>query len=48
MEKFMCPKCGKTAMVKKETENGTYKLICNECGFEHQLLPPDTELSGFV
>jgi uncharacterized metal-binding protein (TIGR02443 family) len=48
MEKFLCPKCGKQAMIKKETEQDVYTLVCTECGFQHQLLPQDSEMSGFV
>jgi Zn ribbon nucleic-acid-binding protein len=48
MDGFICPKCGKRTMKKKEKEPGVYKLVCLKCGFEHNELPSDDKLRGFV
>ena len=48
MEGYICPKCGKRTMIKKETDPGEYKLICSECGFQHRRLPKDESKKGFV
>ena len=48
MGSFICPRCGKRTMIKKEVEPGKYKLICSECGFEHQMLPKDESKKGFA
>jgi transcription elongation factor Elf1 len=47
MEGFICPKCGKRAMIKKEVEPGKYQLVCSKCGFQHRMLPDDKK-RGFV
>ena len=41
MEKFVCPRCGKRSMIKKETEDGKYFLICQSCGMKRGKLPKD-------
>jgi len=48
MEGFICPKCGKRTMIKKEISPGKYQLICSECGFQHRMLPIDDKMRGFV
>jgi len=48
MEGFICPRCGKQTMVKKEIEPGKYQLVCMECGFKHSMLPDDDKKRGFV
>jgi predicted RNA-binding Zn-ribbon protein involved in translation (DUF1610 family) len=48
MEGFICPRCGKRTMIKKEVEKAKYKLICSECGFKHRKLPKDEKKRGFV
>jgi transcription elongation factor Elf1 len=47
MEGFICPKCGKRTMTKKEVEPGKYQLVCSKCGFQHRMLPDDKK-RGFV
>ncbi len=41
MNYYICPKCGKKAMVKQKTTNGKYILICQICGFKRGTLPKD-------
>ena len=48
MEGFICPECGKRAMIKKEIEPGKYQLVCSKCGFQHCILPKDDKKRGFV
>ena len=48
MEGFICPKCGKRTMIRKEVEPGKYKLVCYKCGFQHHMLPKDDKKRGFV
>ena len=48
MEYYICPKCGKRTMIKKEVEPGKYQLICSACGFQHRILPKDEKKRGFV
>jgi transcription elongation factor Elf1 len=48
MEEFICPKCGKRTMVKKEVEPGKYQLVCSKCGFQHGMLPDDDKKRGFI
>jgi len=48
MEGFICPKCGKRAMIKKEVEPGKYKLICIDCGFQRGDLPVEDQKRGFT
>ena len=43
MEEFICPKCGNRTMTKKETEEGTYQLVCNKCGFRYEALPQEDD-----
>jgi hypothetical protein len=47
MEGFICPKCGKRSMIKKEIQPGKYQLVCSECNFQHRILPDDKK-KGFV
>jgi predicted RNA-binding Zn-ribbon protein involved in translation (DUF1610 family) len=37
MDSFICPKCGKTTMVKQEIQHGKYQLVCERCGFQSPL-----------
>ncbi len=39
MEMYVCPKCGKRAMEKKETDHDSYILICTACGFKRGEFP---------
>lgn len=48
MEDFICPKCGKRSMVKKEVEPGKYQLVCTKCEYKHYMLPKDDKKRGFV
>jgi transcription elongation factor Elf1 len=48
MEGFICPKCGKRKMIKKEVIPGKYSLVCSACGFQHRMLPKDDRKRGFV
>jgi DNA-directed RNA polymerase subunit M/transcription elongation factor TFIIS len=48
MEGFICPKCGKRTMIKKEVEPGKYKLVCSKCSYEHRTLPKDESKKGFA
>jgi transcription elongation factor Elf1 len=46
MDIFICPKCGKRTLVKKEVESGKYKLICSTCGFQREALPIGDQKQG--
>jgi len=46
MDAFICPKCGKRTLVKKEIESGKYKLICKDCGFQREALPVEDSKRG--
>jgi len=46
MDVFVCPKCRKKTLVKKEVESGKYKLICSECGFQHGDLSVEDQKRG--
>jgi len=46
MDIFICPRCGKRTLVKKEVEPGKYKLICNACGFQREALPAEDPKQG--
>jgi hypothetical protein len=48
MEGFICPRCGKRTMIKKEVELMKYKLVCSKYGFEHRMLPKNVSKKGFV
>jgi Zn ribbon nucleic-acid-binding protein len=48
MENYICPRCGKRTMIKKEIEPGKYQLVCSKCGFQHRKLPKDESKKGFV
>jgi len=48
MQKFLCPNCGKRAMIKKEVERTKYILICSECGYQPQMLPKNDKKKGVV
>lgn len=48
MDKFICPKCGQRTMIKKEQEGQGYTLVCQNCGFKHNMLPTDENKHGFV
>ena len=48
MDKFICPKCGKKAMMKKEVEPGKYKLVCDSCGFQRGTLPAEDQKRGIT
>ena len=48
MNVFICPRCGKKTLVKKEVEPGKYKLICNDCGFQRGDLPVEDQKRGFT
>jgi predicted RNA-binding Zn-ribbon protein involved in translation (DUF1610 family) len=41
MNEYICPKCGKKAMVKQKTKSRGYMLICQVCGFKRGTLPKD-------
>ena len=41
MNDYICPKCGKKAMVKQKTATEKYTLICQSCGFKRGTLPKD-------
>lgn len=38
MKKFLCPKCGKHAMIKKEIGTKKYVFICSQCGYKPRIL----------
>jgi hypothetical protein len=41
MKNYICPKCGKKAMVKQKIPTGEYVLICQSCAFKRGTLPED-------
>jgi predicted RNA-binding Zn-ribbon protein involved in translation (DUF1610 family) len=41
MKEYICPKCGKKAMVKQKTAPRKYTLVCQACGFKRGALPKD-------
>lgn len=48
MQKFLCPKCGKRSLIKKEVEEKKYILICSECGFQQRAPLKDDKKKGIV
>jgi transcription elongation factor Elf1 len=48
MSEFICPRCGKKSMMKKEAEPGKYILVCSLCGFTRGVLPTRDTKRGVV